>query len=156
MRRRCESRRSASQSGFTLIEILIVVAIMGLLMAFVANNLIKSASGAKRTIAGGQLQKIADSLELYRLQNGRYPTSQQGLSALVRKPTGEPAPRNYPPGGYLKENQLLDPWSGPFKYESPGQNNSFAFDLSSLGGDGREGGEGDDADIVNWDVAASR
>jgi general secretion pathway protein G len=155
---RSDSSRDSSreESGFTLIEILIVVTIIGLLMTFVASNLFSQAAGAKRTLAGGQLQKVSDALELYRLQNGRYPTTEQGLSALVRKPTSEPIPRSYPPGGYLQEKQLRDPWSNEYKYVAPGRNNTFGFDLSSLGPDGREGGEGDDADIVNWDVAASR
>jgi general secretion pathway protein G len=141
------------QSGFTLIEILIVVTIIGLLMTFVASNLIGQAGAAKRTIAEGQMQKIQDALELYRLQNGTYPTTEQGLQALVRRPSGEPAPRSYPPGGYLKEKQISDPWGSTYKYQAPGRNNAYSFDLSSLGPDGREGGEGENADIVNWDVA---
>ena len=142
------------QAGFTLIEILIVVTIIGLLMAFVGGNLFRQADGARRQLAETQLRKLQDTLELYKLQNGRYPTTEQGLIALVRKPTSEPIPQSYPPGGYLRQEQILDPWKTPYRYEAPGSNNGYGFDLSSLGPDGREGGEGEDADIVNWDVAA--
>jgi general secretion pathway protein G len=151
-----DRRQAREESGFTLLEILIVVTIIGLLMAFVGNRLIGQAEGAKRTLAGAQLRKIEETLELYRLQNGRYPTTEQGLEALVRRPSGEPVPRSYPPGGYMKDDQIRDPWGATFRYEAPGRNNSYAFDLSSLGPDGREGGDGENADIVNWDVAAAR
>jgi general secretion pathway protein G len=146
--------QNRSESGFTLIEILIVVTIIGLLVAFLGTNLFRQFGGAQRDLAESQLRKIQDTLELYKVQNGRYPTTEQGLLALVRPPTSEPIPRRYPPGGYLNEKQVLDPWGSPYRYESPGRNNTYAFDLSSLGPDGREGGEGEDADIVNWDVAA--
>jgi general secretion pathway protein G len=154
-RERAQDRaQTGAESGFTLIEILIVVTIIGLLMAFVGGNLFGQAGKAKRQLAETQLRKIQDTLELYKLQNGRYPTTEQGLIALVRKPTTEPIPQSYPPGGYMRENQVLDPWGAIYRYEAPGSNNGYGFDLSSLGPDGREGGEGDDADIVNWDVAA--
>jgi general secretion pathway protein G len=145
--------RSRRQTGFTLMEILIVVTIIGLLMTFVAPTLFAESGKAKRTIAERELLKIGEALELYKLQNGRYPTTEQGLAALVRKPTSEPVPSSYPPGGYLNEKQLVDPWGSTFRYESPGRNNTFSFDLSSLGPDGREDGEGEDADLVNWDRA---
>jgi general secretion pathway protein G len=143
-------------SGFTLLEILIVVTIIGLLITVVGSQLFGQLGGAQIKLAKAQLQKIEQSVELYKLQNGRYPTTEQGLKALVRPPTSEPIPRSYPPGGYLKEADLLDPWGSPFRYEAPGRNNRFAFDLFSLGPDGTEGGEGENADIVNWDLAASR
>src|SRR5262245_53660635 len=115
--------RQRAQAGFTLIEILIVVTIIGLLMTFTATRLIRIGSDTKGTIAEALLHKIEGALEIYRLQNGSYPSSEQGLGALVRKPTLEPVPRSYPPGGYLSEKQLLDPWGNPYRYAFPGRNN---------------------------------
>jgi general secretion pathway protein G len=87
------------------------------------------------------------------MDNGRYPTTEQGLRALVSKPTGDPEPRSYPPGGYLKKSDaLLDPWQEPFQYANPGSRNPHSFDLWSLGADAAPGGEGGDADIGNWDA----
>ena len=141
-----------SSQGFTLIEILVVVLIIGLLSAVLATNLIGRADDAKIQVAATQIRNIEQSLELYRLDNGRYPTAQQGLAALVREPTSEPRPRRYPPGGYVKRDALQDPWGSPYEYQLPGDQNSHSFDLSSFGADGLEGGEGNAADIVNWDT----
>lgn len=142
-------RRTA---GFTLIEIMIVVMIIGLLTTLLATQLIGRADDAKITLAGTQLRKLEQSVELYKFDNGRYPTTDQGLEALVRKPSSEPLPRRYPPGGYARSDDLRDPWSMPFQYRFPGGHNTHSFDLYSLGPDGLEGGEGAAADIVNWDT----
>jgi general secretion pathway protein G len=138
--------------GFTLIEILVVVLIIGLLSAVLATNLIGRADDAKIQLAATQIRNLEQSLELYRLDNGRYPTSEQGLEALVREPASEPRPRRYPPGGYVKSDGLIDPWGMPYEYQFPGEWNTHSFDLSSFGADGLEGGEGNSADITNWDT----
>jgi general secretion pathway protein G len=140
-----------SSPGFTLIEILVVVLIIGLLSAVVATNLIGRADDARIQLTATQIRNLEQSLELYRLDNGRYPTEEQGLAALVREPTTEPRPRRYPPGGYVKRESLTDPWGAPYVYRVPGEQNAHSFDLSSTGPDGLEGGEGKNADITNWE-----
>jgi general secretion pathway protein G len=140
-------------AGFTLIEILVVVLIIGLLTTVVATNLIGRAERAKISLARTQLKTLSDQLELYRLDNGRYPSEGQGLEALVRPPGGD-APPNYPRGGYVKARSLKDPWGSPYEYRVPGTYNSHSFDLFSFGPDGVEGGEDDNADITNWDEGA--
>lgn len=138
----------ATDQGFTLIEILVVVLIIGLLTTLVATTLFSRADDAKRTLAEAQLQKVSQSLELYKLDNGRYPTTEQGLDALAREPLSEPRPRRYPPDGYLKAKDLRDPWDSPFAYRQPGDHNTASYDLLSLGPDGQEGSEDD---LGNWD-----
>ncbi len=146
--------KSQSDDGFTLLEILVVVLIIGLLSTVVAVNLLGRADDAKIQLAATQVRQLEQSLEMYRLDNGRYPTAEQGLEALVREPTSAPEPRRYPPGGYVKRDALNDPWGAPLEYRVPGQHNTHSFDLYSLGPDGTEGGEGHDADVVNWDVSS--
>lgn len=145
MSRHCEA-------GFTLIEILIVVLIIGMLAAIITTNLIGRTEGAKIQLAATQIRQLEQSLEMYRLDNGRYPTSDQGLAALVREPDSEPRPRRYPPGGYVKRDALTDPWGAPYQYSAPGDQNTHSFDLFSYGPDGIEGGEDTNADITNWDT----
>jgi len=140
-----------ADDGFTLIEILVVVAIIGLLMTFLANGLINRASDAKRDIALAQMRKLEQTLELYKLDNGRYPTTDQGLAALVSAPTTEPVARRYPKQGYVKNADLLDPWGVSYQYVAPGSRNTYSFDLYSFGPDSVAGGEGDNADIGNWE-----
>ena len=140
------------KSGFTLIEIMAVVLIMGLLMTVVGVNIKAQIDKARLATAKGQITNLESALEFYRMDNGRYPNTDQGLQALVREPTADPKPRNYPPGGYLKKSDgILDPWGEPFKYESPGTNNTHSYDLWTQGADASPGGEGGDADIGNWD-----
>jgi len=137
--------------GFTLIEIMAVVLIMGLLMAVVGVNIKNQIDRARLATARAQISQLESALEFYQLDNGRYPTTEQGLDALIREPTAEPAARNYPPGGYLRNTEaLLDPWDAPFQYANPGVNNVHSFDLWTQGADGQPGGEGGDADIGNW------
>jgi general secretion pathway protein G len=144
--------RISDEDGFTLIEILVVVAIIGLLMTYLATNLINRGDDAKKDLARVQVTKLEQTLELYKLDNGRYPTSEQGLSALVAAPTTEPQPRRYPQQGYVKRADLLDPWGVAYQYVAPGARNTFSFDLFSFGPDGIQGGEGENADIGNWDT----
>ena len=142
------------ERGFTLIEIMAVVVIMAMLMAVVGVNVKNQMDKARVNTAKAQITKLEQQLEFYRMDNGRYPTTAQGLDALLNKPSGNPEPRNYPPGGYLrKSDEILDPWGEPFQFESPGTRNQHAFDLWSLGADGQDGGEGIDAEIGNWDTS---
>jgi general secretion pathway protein G len=141
------------RDGFTLIEIMAVVLIMGLLMAVVGVNIKAQIDKARLATAKAQITQLEAALEFYRMDNGRYPNSSQGLDALVNRPGGTPEPRNYPPGGYLKKKDaLLDPWSEPFYYESPGSHNPHSFDLWTNGADGQTGGSDGNADIGNWDA----
>jgi general secretion pathway protein G len=137
--------------GFTLLEILIVVMIVGLLMSFVATRFLSRTTEAKIRLAETQLRQLQQALELYKLDNGRYPTHEQGLDALAHEPTSEPVPRHYPSGGYLETKQLRDPWDNPVQYSIPGEHNAHSYDLFSYGPDGTEGGEGENKDIVNWE-----
>lgn len=141
-----------SQAGFTLIEIMAVVLIMGLLMTVVGVNIKAQIDKARLATAKGQITNLESALEFYRMDNGRYPSTEQGLVALVREPAADPKPRNYPPGGYLKKSDgILDPWGEPFQYEAPGSRNVHSYDLWTQGADASPGGEGGDADIGNWD-----
>jgi len=110
-------QRMRQNEGFTLLEIMVVVLIIGLLMTVLATNVFKRLGGAQADIARLQVSKLSQQLELYKLDNGTYPTSEQGLDALVHEPTSEPRPRRYPEGGYVTGKDLIDPWQSPFKYE---------------------------------------
>jgi len=134
------------QRGFTLIEIMVVVVIIGLLAAIVAPNLIGNIDKAAVTRAKGDIRSIETALNLYRLDNFRYPTTDQGLQALVTNP-GEVTARNWKP--YLN-SVPSDPWSNTYQYLYPGQQREF--DVFSYGADGQEGGEDINADIGNWNL----
>lgn len=138
-----------AQRGFTLIEIMVVVVILGVLGALVLPNVMSRPDHAKLTAARTDIQSISTALEIYRLDNGRYPTTSQGLEALVRRPTIAPLPRQWNAQGYLK-SPALDPWGAPYQYASPGTRSGQGYDLFSLGADGQPGGENADADIGNW------
>lgn len=134
----------AHSNGFTLIEIMVVMVILGLLVAIVGPNIMGRSEQARVTVAEAQLENIAGALDLYRLDNGHYPSTQQGLEALVSKPGGTPEPKNWNPDGYLN-SVPEDPWGNEYQYVSPGVDGPY--DLYSYGADGQEGGEGDAADI---------
>jgi general secretion pathway protein G len=136
------------RSGFTLVEILVVVVILGLLATLVIPRVVGRGEEAKRTAALVQIREIEQALDLYKLDNGFYPTTEQGLEALVSKPGGLPEPRNYRSDGYMKKVPS-DPWGRPYVYRSPGDHGEA--DLFSLGPDGAEGGEDKNRDITNWD-----
>ncbi|MCP5068696.1 MAG: type II secretion system major pseudopilin GspG [bacterium] len=144
------------EEGFTFLEIMVVVIIIGLLTTLVASNVISRGEQAKISIAKAQIQKLAQALELYRLDNGRYPTSEQGLQALITEPQSDPRPRRYPAGGYARPGDLSDPWAMEFKYVAPGTRNAHSYDIISYGPDGVEGGDADNADFGNWDELAAR
>lgn len=139
----------AVQGGFTLIEIMVVVVIIGILAAIIAPNILGRADEARVTAAKQGIRTIDSALKLYRLDNFQYPTTDQGLEALVERPTILPEPRNWKDGGYL-ERVPKDPWGNEYVYLSPGQRGDF--DLYSLGADGQPGGEGFNADVGNWNV----
>ncbi|GLZ85560.1 type II secretion system protein G [Metapseudomonas resinovorans] len=137
-----------SQSGFTLIEIMVVVVILGILAALVVPQVMNRPDQAKVTVAKGDIKAIGAALDMYKLDNFAYPSTQQGLEALVSRPSGNPPPKNWSKDGYLKKLPI-DPWGNPYQYLSPGSKGTY--DLYSLGADGKEGGSENDADIANWD-----
>ncbi|MNC41285.1 Type II secretion system protein G precursor [compost metagenome] len=143
-------RRRASQHGFTLIEIMVVVVIIGILGAIVVPQFMSRPDQAKVTAARVDLQAIGTALEMYRLDNFHYPSTQQGLEALSKRPSGVPTPRSWNPQGYLK-SLPVDPWGTPYQYLNPGVKSADGgYDLYSLGSDGVAGGEGHAAEIGNW------
>jgi general secretion pathway protein G len=148
---RLVGRRSGSSSvaairGMTLIEILVVLTLIGIVMGIVGGNYLGQGEKAKAKAAKIEIEQIGQTLDLFRLEVGRYPTTQEGLQALITAPTGVP---NWN-GPYWKKNTLpRDPWTNEYKYASPGQHG--AYDLWSYGADGKEGGEGTNKDITSWE-----
>ena len=132
-------------AGFTLIELMVVLVIIGVLAALIVPNVLDRADDARVTAAKTDIANINQALKLYRLDNQRYPTAEQGLQALVIKPTSGPIPGNWKP--YL-EKLPNDPWGRPYQYLSPGIRGEV--DVMSFGADGQSGGEGKDADIGSW------
>lgn len=140
-----------SKRGFTLIEIMVVIVILGLLAALVGPKLMGRTDDAKITDTRVQIKNIETALKLYKLDNGDYPTTEQGLAALVTKPTIGVIPKNYKDSGYLESRKLpKDPWNNDYLYVSPGEHGDY--DLYSYGADGAKGGEGKNADIGSWDI----
>lgn len=141
-------QRARKRSGFTLVEVLVVVVILGLLAALVAPKIVGQGEEAKRTAVSVQIREIEQALEMYRLDNSMYPTTAQGLEALVSKPSAPPEPKRYREGGYVRRLPV-DPWGNAYIYRMPGDHSEF--DLFSPGPDGEEGGEGAAKDITNWE-----
>lgn len=138
-----------NQKGFTLIEIMVVVVILGILAGIVVPRLLDQPEKARRTAAATQIRSFEEALGIFKLENGFYPTTEQGLEALVVKPTIGRIPSHYKEGGYIKKIPL-DPWGEPYVYLSPGAHGDF--DLFSYGPDSESGGEGENADIANWNL----
>jgi len=133
--------------GFTLIELMVVIIILGVLAGLVLPRFMGRTEEAKRTKAKLQIESLESALKLYKLDNGNYPSTEQGLDSLVQKPTSGNIPKNWREGGYLEKGTIpIDPWGRAYVYLSPGIQNKD-FDLRSLGADGEEGGEGEDQDI---------
>lgn len=144
-------RRDVKAAGFTLIEMMVVVIILGILAGMVVPRLMGRPEQAKQVRAEADIRALETALRLYRLDNGRYPTTEQGLQALVQAPQIPPKPRNWRTGGYLEKKRVpLDPWGTDYLYVSPGEHDDF--DLSSLGADGTAGGEEYDRDINHWEM----
>jgi general secretion pathway protein G len=139
--------KQRSNAGFSLVEILVVLVIMGLLISVVAPTVLNRADEARVSKAQADFKSIETALKIYRLDNYAYPTTEQGLEALVEASTLSPEPRNFKQGGYLSELPI-DPWGRPYLYLSPGEHKEI--DIYSLGADGLSGGEGQAADIGNW------
>lgn len=142
-----QTRRRAK--GFTLIEIMVVVVILGILGTLVVPRIMGRPDEARVVAAKQDIASIMQALNLYRLDNGRYPSTEQGLKALVEQPSTEPVPRNWKQGGYLSKVPT-DPWGTSYQYLSPGVNSEV--DVMSFGADGKAGGEGVNADIGSWNL----
>lgn len=141
------SRAPRRQTGFTLIEIMVVVVIMGVLAALLVPRLMGRTDDARILAAKQDIATLMQALKLYRLDNQRYPTTEQGLQALVARPSNGPQPANWKTGGYV-DRLNKDPWGNPYQYLSPGTRGEV--DIFSLGADGKPGGSGNDADIGSW------
>ncbi len=137
--------------GFTLIELMVVIIILGILAMWVAPKIMSRPEEAKQVKARLDIQNLETALKLYKLDNGVYPTTEQGLQALVEKPESGILAKNWKEGGYLEKGKVpKDPWGNDFVYLSPGLKGDF--DIISYGLDGVPGGEGDNKDINNWDI----
>src|ERR1700722_19291814 len=152
--RRCgvwhrRERRTGSRQGFTLIELIVVIAIIATLAAVVAPAVFRNVGDAKTSAAKSQIEVFALALNAYRLDNDVFPTTDQGLVALRTLPATGDLPRNWR-GPYLSKVVPLDPWGRPYVYVSPGTVNLESYDLYTLGRDGKPGGDGEDADITSW------
>jgi len=146
------SHSTSSRSGFTLIEMMVVLAIIGTLAMVVAPSVLRNVSDANVTAARSQVDVFAVALDAYRLDTGEYPPTAAGLATLRTRPDGENARPGWR-GPYLRKAVPLDPWRRPYEYRSPGTSNPESYDLYSLGRDGRPGGEGEDADVTSWGEA---
>jgi len=138
----------APSRGFTLIEILVVVVILGILAAIVVPKVMEHPGEARQVRARQDIQAITTALNMYKLDNSNYPSTEQGLDALVSKPGGAPEARNWHKGGYL-DKAPKDPWGRPYLYLHPGSHGDI--DVFSYGADGKPGGDGEDADVGNWE-----
>ena len=142
-------KRTNFQRGFTLIEIMVVVVIMGILAALVVPKLMGRADDARIAAAKQDISTMMQALKLYKLDNQRYPTTEQGLTALINKPTSGPAANGWKTGGYL-DKLPKDPWGNSYQFLSPGIKGEV--DIFTLGADGQPGGTGNDADIGSWEI----
>ena len=145
------SRRTTNREGFTLIELMVVIVILGILAGLIVPRIMDRPEQAKRLKARMQIESLESALKLYKLDNGSYPDTEQGLQALVEKPEVGAIPSKWREGGYLEKGKVpVDPWENEFVYISPG---TFGeYDIISYGADGAPGGEGKNLDVSNWDT----
>lgn len=141
---------SAAEAGFTLIELIVVVFILSLLAAIVAPRIIGRTDDARIAEAKVQIRNFETALKLFKMDNGFFPDTQQGLEALIEKPATGKIPQKFREGGYLEQKIPLDPWGNAYVYLSPGLHGDV--DIMSYGADGKEGGEGVNADIRSWEM----
>ena len=140
------------QKGFSLIELMVVIVILGLLATFLLPKIMNRPDEARVTKAITDIRTMESALKMYKLDNGIYPTTDQGLSALIKKPTLEPIPKNWKKGGYIDSSDVpVDPWGNPYIYRSPGEGERD-YEIISYGSDGKEGGEGTASDIKNYEI----
>ena len=145
--RRERTRRA--RAGFTLIELLVVILIIGMLATLVAPDVFRNVGTSKSVAARSQIEMLGAALDAYRLDNDGYPSTAQGLAALRREPLSDPRPPRWN-GPYLRKDVPLDPWGRAYVYRSPGVASEWGYELASLGRDGKEGGEGENADVQSW------
>lgn len=151
IRRKNARQGLANQEGFTLIELMVVMVILGILAGLIVPRIMDRPEEARRTKAAVQIQSIEQALKLYKLDNGQYPSTEQGLQALVEAPSVGRLAKGWREGGYLDKGKVpADPWDSEFVYISPGLHGDF--DLISYGQDGEPGGEGGDADVNSWEI----
>jgi general secretion pathway protein G len=143
-------RRSSFRRAFTLIELVVVIVILGILAAVIIPRVVGRSEDARRAKAVSDIESLGTALDLYYADNGRYPTTDQGLDALRNRPNSPPLPRAWN-GPYLKKPLTPDPWGAQYAYRSPGEHNKDTYDLVSLGADAQPGGTGNDGDITNWE-----
>ncbi|WP_054676172.1 type II secretion system major pseudopilin GspG [Parasalinivibrio latis] len=141
--------QARKQQGFTLLEVMVVIVILGVLASLVVPNLLGNKEKADQQKAVTDISSLEQSLDMYKLDNAVYPTTDQGLEALVSKPSSSPEPRNYRSDGYIKRLPK-DPWGNDYQFLNPGEHGNV--DIFSLGADGQEGGEGVNQDIGNWNM----
>jgi general secretion pathway protein G len=145
-------RYKVNDRGFTLIELMVVIVILGILAGLIVPRIMGRPEEARRTKAQIQMESIETALQLYKLDNGVYPTTEQGLQSLVEAPTVGQLPRAWREGGYLAKGRVpKDPWGNDYVYLSPGVHDEDGFDIMSYGSDGEPGGEGKDKDINSWE-----
>lgn len=142
-------RKLGHQAGFTLIEVIVVLVILGILASIVVPKVVSRTDQAQVVKAKQDIRAMESALQMYRVDNFNYPTTDQGLQALSQKPSSGPEAKNWQPGGYIK-SVPKDPWGNEYQYLSPGEKGEF--DIYSLGSDGRPGGENANADIGNWEL----
>lgn len=146
------NEQKRNEQGFTLIELMVVIVIIGILAAYIAPKFINRTEDAKINTTKAQIRGFESALKMFRLDCGFYPSTEQGLQALITPPTTGRTSENYKQGGYLESAKIPDdPWGNPYLYESPGSN-GFDYEIRSLGADGVEGGENENADIASWNI----
>lgn len=146
-------KKRRMRPGFTLIELMVVLVILGLLATFIGPKIMSAPDKARVTKAVNDIKALESALNMYKLENGNYPTTDQGLQALVEKPELEPIPNNWSPGGYLSTTTVpKDPWGNDYIYRSPTEDENREYEIITYGADGQEGGENYNADIASYTI----